>query len=387
MGVMTDELSRPHVPSWDDHDKKKRETEERRRAMGISEGETPFQESVDPLSDDWLDVVVAPDVDPEDTTPKSIGEMMERLGSLPHFKVTFDAGKLNAINLEKFAYHGRNISGEKSTENLQRMVEVFSRLPELEFNHGQSYFIYGPNGSGKSVLTQAIMVAVQRKRYELEKMTKKYQDEVASGRSFRSGEFMPSFPRTAQNNVSNEIDTAENNLIVAISECIDIGDLVTAESSEKEAGSELQTARGVHLSLGASASTAMELSGAQATNTFVIDQVSRYRGPREAEPTMVFLDEPETSRDRYQLKNLRAEVDNIRSRYGKETIALVPTHSEYIFNDPTAPRIDLDHPEKGVHFPEVIDPIDAIDLSALTPEQLLRLAEIATSKARAIQAE
>ncbi len=369
-----DGITAPVLPSWADADQKKRSY------LGpdlFGGAETRF--NIDPTSYDWLDEVRGPDSESEleaDGRTKSIGEMMERLGSLPHFLASFDCKKLASIDVSEFAYQDHNISKEKSEQNLRRMIDIFERLPAMEFEHGKSYYIYGPNGGGKSVLSQAIMVAIQRKWHELRLQVQ----EVPNG-SYSDDEFVPIFPRDASGR------THDKGLILAISEAINIDDLVTAESSEKEGFDVNDITTGIHFSLGAAASTSLGLSGAQTVNSFLISQVTKDNRPARPDPTAVFLDEPETSRDRTQLKNLKDEIENIRNRLGKETIALVPTHSEIIYRDPTALRIDLDYPEKGIHTAEGLDPVELIDINHLTADQLERLAELAVARAQRLRDE
>ena len=360
----------PHIPSWTDADSREEARREYRAQLGYEDSPT-VPVDCDPQDDSWLDVVRKPTTEDLDLGPKSIGEMMEILGSLPHFNVRFDSSKLAAVDVSEFASAELTISKEKQEENLRRMLDVFSKLPELEFEHGNSYYIYGQNGSGKSVLSMAILVAVQRKWYELLTSKKEFRDRAKREHIFIDGDFKPYFPR----DLMGSDRTEGKELIMAISDCIDVDNLVTAETSDKQARYPDQIVDGISFSLWAAASTSMSFSGAQSVNAYLIREVERFSHQRTAALTAIILDEPETSRDRKQSRHLGAEIANIRRRVGENAIAIVPTHSESIFRDSTALRIDLDHPEKGIHLPEDDVVVESISLDGLTTEQLLLLAK------------
>lgn len=248
--------------------------------------------------------------------------------------------------------------GKPNEEELQRQIELqhmldnFAKLPEnLHFEPGIT-LVVGENGSGKSTLNRALQITLKiRSSFDMGFGGDDFD-------KFKESELNPS----EFQNQGSAVDPSIFSLLVA--EHIDVSDLVSfGKSTYLDAtgiyGAFKADAWGQHKAIETNALDSYARSHSQFINDGLFGylkkekdsyerSLKRDKERRSLGPEVVFLDEVENGLSPKNHRNIKAKI-NEHTIEG--SIVISATNSEVLYYDPTVARIDLEHPELGIHNP------------------------------------
>lgn len=247
--------------------------------------------------------------------------------------------------------------------DLQATLDAIAQLPEgLKFVPGLT-LIVGENGLGKSTLNHAIRLAVI--------LADDYSrsDGSMDFEEFRAAKLVPS-------NIARRLGGGSSSLpsilSIKIARHITIGQVVNSADDFYLDSTVLNGQRDAsaksHGEYGADVEISEDLSyghsHGQLNNTVFEHLEARKkdyvrdleRGRNGLGVGIVYLDEPENG---LSPKNHLAIKQKMGDSIIEGSIALCASNSEVLYFDPTIPRVDLEHPELGIHipndYPEVYD--------------------------------
>lgn len=308
------------------------------------------------------------DVEPK-MIPPSGPAPQEALREQERFTVSFDREKLLALR-------------DVAPEGAQEVIDVMLRLPEqMHFQPGAT-LVVGENGAGKSTFAKAVYFARRMEENRLnggdgtlDSLNAGFSDDVAllhgSGPltvGLAEAIKLPDLPgNSSGNNYTDYVDYGSLHGRGA-------GALGTGEKQKRSGFSGVDkegrttfingTASGVprftdkdDLSmLGLPTNGLRKKYNPHQSSRQYMDSALGYRRDnrsRYVEPgdnVVTILDEPEAGLSpRRQMTELR---DIVLGDTGEGAIGIVPTNCVSLFMDESLPRIDLDFPEKGVHYPD-----------------------------------
>ena|GEM_PF-2998325 len=274
------------------------------------------------------------------------------------FSVRFSPDALHGAKVKAIEDIGRtyrndaHISSEK-IESLEHFFETIDKLPELQFTPGVT-LVFGENGSGKTTLVRALLYAAEIQR----------DIDGGGSREMAEERLLRPVMRGAK------MDLAQAGLAPFLAKAIDVKNLTAdapLRAGKVKRPMKIDFHDATHVKadslasddLSARFSTASrsgmdELAGAYETNLSQRQLVDRIWQSMEQENIrdgkfgiLRGFDEPETG---MSPKRQRQLEENLQTLTPDGSISLVSTNNIKLFES-DLPRIDLDHPERGIHRP------------------------------------
>lgn len=253
-------------------------------------------------------------------------------------------------------------SEEEGVRELEAMIENFGRLPErMSFQPGIT-LIVGENGQGKTTLAKALYVALERQDIiddrrmwgAMLKDIEQFNDAEGTGDRtvFEPSVGNPSFiwnrqaglaPQIAKTIRVENVARGKRNPATTYK---DFPELIGERRGLEWKWKEMDMVKGGEEDWWTTGENMDYRSHRQTVDRFIFDEIRRESG-FDTDPNIYFFDEPETGMSPRRHAQLDQELQEVTP---KGSMIIVPTNSVYLYQT-DLPRIDLEHPERGVHRP------------------------------------
>lgn len=262
---------------------------------------------------------------------------------------------------------------EARLKDINATLEAIGSLPEtIVFSPNEINLIVGENGMGKSTLLHAIKLRVDAQHnfenpmYGAKERGESFYDflehELDPRRIEQGFSYTDPRPSALALKIARHIDVAElsHNARSAYLDATLINGLVN--NRDAKISDDLHYGRS-HGQLNRTlleglAKNKADYEKAKRRKTEMTEQGITDDGPLSFGVGIVFIDEIENGMSPRNHRKVRKDLEEVII---PGSMPLIATNSEVLYFDPTLPRIDLEHPELGVHKPK--DYPDIYDLS------------------------